>query len=71
LKIYDKKLEQVRKTNKPQAILDEYIIQKGDAHKMNEEFDKAEEAYKSVLTEKLQVIAQIRLIELYLIKNDF
>jgi len=42
IKIYKSKIEEVRKTNVSQEILDEYALRIGDAYKMSDEYYKAE-----------------------------
>lgn len=41
IEIYNRKLEEITRTNKPAAMLDEYKIEKGDALKMSEEYELA------------------------------
>jgi hypothetical protein len=45
ISVYDRKLEQITRTNKPAVMLDEFRIEKGDSLRMNEEFEASEKIY--------------------------
>ena len=70
IEIYDKKLEEITRTNKPAAMLDEFRIEKGDTLKSCEEYELAEKQYFSVQTDKLKLVAKVRLIELYIVRRN-
>jgi hypothetical protein len=41
----------LKKTNAPSNILHKYILLRGDAYRMNEDFEEAEKEYKSIIDE--------------------
>lgn len=51
-------------------MLDEYRIEKGDALRMSEEYELAEKEYASVQTDKLKLVAKVRLLELFWLRKN-
>ena len=41
--IYNQKIEHIRKTQPPKEVIDRHIIEMGDAYRINEEYEKAEQ----------------------------
>jgi hypothetical protein len=48
LLIHSQKLQQIRKSQPSQEVLDKHTIDLGDAYRINEEYSKAEQQYLSV-----------------------
>lgn len=65
LLIYNQKLEMIRKSQPSQQVLDKHRIELGDAYRINEQFDKAEEQFLSIKEGKMLLIAYVHLAELY------
>lgn len=71
IKIYKSKIEEVRKTNVSQEILDEYALRIGDAYKMSDEYYKAEKQYMSIQSSKYKAVVSVHLAELYFTMEKF
>lgn len=65
LLIHSQKLEQIRKSQPSQEVLDKHTIDLGDAYRINAEYSKAEQQYLSVKEGKMALIANVHLAELY------
>jgi hypothetical protein len=65
ISIYKSKIDEVRKTNVSQQVLDEYALRIGDAYRMSEEYYKAEKEYLSIGSSKYKAVVSVHLAELY------
>jgi hypothetical protein len=70
LEIYEKKVEYLKKISAPASEVSKYQILRGDAYRLNEEFEEAEKEYKSLPDENYRLVGLVHLLELYLKKGD-
>ena len=70
LEVYDRKVEFLEKSNASKAELSKFMILRGDAYRMTEDYEEAEKEYKSIPDEDYKSVAMVHLFELYLKKGD-
>jgi hypothetical protein len=70
LEIYEKKVEFLKAVKAPASEISKYQILRGDAYRLNEEFEEAEREYKTLPDENYRLVGLVHLLELYLKKGD-
>ena len=70
LDVYDRKVEFLQRVGAPKTQINKFILLRGDAYRLNEDYEEAERDYKSVEGEEDELVAKVHLLELYLKKGD-
>ena len=72
MEVYNKKIENIRKSNDSEENVGSCLIQKADALRASGDFDSAEKEYSVAcsLSDKMKMISSIHLAELYLQKGE-
>lgn len=72
LEVYNKKIDIVRKSKDSEENIGRCLIQKADALRASGDFDSAEKEYSEAcsLSEKMKIISNIHLAELYIQKGE-
>ena len=70
LEVYDKKVEYLKQASAKETELAKYVILRGDAYRMTEDYEEAEKEYRSISCEEYRMVSVVHLMELYIRKGD-